>query len=100
MVYQLENLGRVNEGHRGYQELFKRGDAYIVVSTVDDVAVSDPAGRAIQQLAGALGGYATDGEETMAFLADEDGNITDWAEIAVSVGPGSRQDVLDDLAES
>lgn len=93
----LTSLGEVNPRHRGFQELYQRGDEYIVVSTVGEVAPNDPAAAALVGLVGALSDYATSGEETMAFPADADGQISSWGEIAVANGKGSRQAVLDQL---
>jgi hypothetical protein len=78
-------------------ELYRWKGDYIVISTVNLAAVRDPASRAIVGIAGILGGYATDGEETMAFPADESGEVMDWGELACATGPGSRDDVIEQL---
>lgn len=79
--------------------LYKRGDEFIMVSTVGNVLPegADIGSSAIVGLVGSLGGYATSGEETMAFVCDEDGEPTSWTEIAAANGPGSREDVLDQI---
>jgi peptide subunit release factor 1 (eRF1) len=71
------------------RELYRRGDRYFVVSTVELTAAIAPA-FGLE--------YADQGEETMAFHADADGNVTDWAEVAVARGAGSRQRVLEELS--
>jgi hypothetical protein len=65
--------------------LYRQGSEYMVVSTVN-----------LSQAF--LGGYATAGEETMAFAADEQGEVTDWGELACANGEGSRADVIEQLA--
>jgi hypothetical protein len=85
--------------------LYTRDDHHIIVSTVEDVSAGmNEAQRAIVSLgnlAGALLGkhVHSTGEETMAFLADENGEVLDWEEIAMATGDGSRDDVLAQLAE-
>lgn len=94
LVRELESL-RAGQS----RTLYRRGDNYVVISTVASVSAGlDPAARAIIDMGALLGGYATSGEETMAFVADEHGEVLDWCEIASSTGNGSREDVLEQLA--
>lgn len=97
----MELIGEVNPDHKGFQELFRDGDKFVIVSTVGDIAKSfaSPSDKAIGNIANLIGGYATNGEETMAFPANESGEVTDWGEIAVATGEGSRQKVLQMLSE-
>ena len=96
---EVRELGAVNPDHRGEQTLYQRGEEYIVVSTIESPLGPDldPGNQAIVRMSGMLAGTAIAGEETMAFEADSEGNVTDWGAIAVANGPGSRQDVLEQL---
>lgn len=86
---------------KGFAELYQRDGEYIVVSTVNlSTAGFDMAETAIIGMGAMLGGYATSGEETMAFRADAGGEVTDWGEIAMARGEGSRDDVLEDLRDA
>lgn len=89
---------------RGRATLYKRGDEYIVVSTVIvGAGVDNPAslalislGNTASRMMGDLAGeFGT--EETMAFRADENGEVETWGSIAVAVGNGSREAVLAEL---
>jgi hypothetical protein len=77
--------------------LYSWGGRHIVVSTVDLDAVS--ASPAVQ-MAAVLGGYATGGEETMAFYCDENGENWDYAEIVVMNGADSRERAFAALEEA
>lgn len=82
------------------RELYRRGDEYIVLSTVDLNLQGSGIGELVtrsRQLMGTGYDYPTSGEETMAFHSDEDGEVTDWSEIAVAKGDGSREAVLEQL---
>lgn len=80
-------------------QLFLRDDGqYIVVSTVPNVgAGASPIEESLIGLVGIVAGTAMSGEETMAFIADDDGEVADWGGIACSTGSNSRSDVLEDL---
>lgn len=101
-VELVRDLAPLREGQT--RALYRRGDEFIVVSTVADVKAGlDEASRAIIDLGGLMGAmtgrsFATDGEETMAFEADAWGEVTDWCEIAASRGRDSRDAVLQQLA--
>jgi len=83
---------------RGIADLWKYDGDYVVISTIGNFDGLSPAEDAIVGLAGFLGGYATSGEETMAFPANEQGEVTSWGEIAVANGENSRQAVIDQLS--
>jgi hypothetical protein len=81
------------------RSLYKRDGQHVVISTVGDLMAGlNTEQRAIISMGGILAGYATGGEETMAFHPTADGEITDWCEIAGARGPNSRNAVLSDLA--
>lgn len=98
----LELVRRL-DGWRGVAELYRRGGAYIVVSTIDDG--SRPQGgwqREIAELCEAVGEaigheYPATGEETMAFVSEESGAMVDKAEITRAFGDGSRARVLAEM---
>jgi hypothetical protein len=90
-------LVRELQGWKGFAELYTVDGDPVVVSTVSVGVSVDPMGRAPIGLVGALADYATSGEETMAFAADADGEVTDWGELAAATGNGSRDVVLEDL---
>lgn len=99
MTITLEKVQEVQPDAKGFMELYKWGDEFIVVSTVAEIHDSpqNMTEAAIVGMVGALGGYATTGEETMAFYADENGEVTDWTELAVANGDDSRERVLEML---
>jgi hypothetical protein len=82
------------------RDLYTVDGHYVVVSTVEDLADrfnENPVNGMIGGLANSLGGYAVSGEETMAFPADETGEVVDWGEVAVANGDGSKEAVLEQL---
>lgn len=84
---------------KGFAELYLVDVDYMVVSTIGELAESpqNETERSIVFMTGILGGYAVEGEETMAFKCNEHGEVSDWGEVAVANGSGSRQKVIDEL---
>ena len=83
---------------KGFAELYLVDGDYMVVSTIGNVGEgADVVEHSIIRMGHMLGGYAVSGEETMAFLCDEDGEVLDWTEQEASTGPGSRQEVIEAL---
>lgn len=102
----MRTLESIREGQT--RELYRRDNHLVVVSTVAELRHEGDDweavhGNAVLDLCAAIAPafgaeYADSGEETMAFLADADGAVIDWGEIAVATGPGSRERVLQELS--
>ena len=93
---------------KGFAELYRRDDKYIVVST----AIVDFGGDPVLGIYNTLSGVASDvgmldypvaeigDEETQAIESDSDGNVSDdWPIITVAIGEGSREKVMTKLRE-
>lgn len=81
--------------------LYKLDGKYVVLSTVNLDAGRvglDPVSEAIVSLSGAICGTAMSGEETLAFPADSDGEVTNWAEIDAAYGDESRDALIAKLS--
>lgn len=103
---KLEFVRKMDEG-RGLMELYKRGEEYIVVSTItEEQRPTDPLQRGWVELTAVMSMFTEDeplpahGEETMAFEADEDGYVTQhYPHLAAAFGDGSREKVIKQLQE-
>lgn len=99
MGKNLKKIKKVNPKAKGYQELFQYDDQYIVISTVAELQDSwrNETDELIANVVGGLGGYAVDGEESMAFPSDSEGNIIAWSEVDYTTGNNSRERLIEKL---
>lgn len=79
------------------RELYRLRGEYVLVSTVDLGAGLSPEALEFAKLASIIVGIAYEGEETMAFAADENGETASLTPIEVARGEGSRAIVLANL---
>lgn len=93
-VRDLPDWGRAG----GVAELWMLDGDFIVISTVN---ISDSSYTADEQamlvMGNLLSGYATSGEETIAFNSDEHGEVEDWGEVALVNGSDSRARLIAEL---
>ena len=97
----LELVRAIDGTRRGQLvELWRYGDEHLLISTVDLTEQQQDFNEwdhLSMNMGAAFGGYATNGEETMAFPCDENGEAEELSEIAGALGDGSRQRVIDHL---
>ena len=102
---KLEFIKKLDKG-RGLMELYRRGDEYIVISTItDEQRPKDPVQSTFINVVGAFAAaegveLPSEGEETLAFEADKDGYVTHhYPHLAAAFGDGSRDKVMKELQE-
>jgi precorrin-6B methylase 2 len=76
------------------RELYRLQGEYVVISTVDLGAGLSPEALEFARLASIIVGIACEGEETMAFACDENGESLCLTPIEIARGEGSRAIVL------
>jgi hypothetical protein len=95
------------DGWNGLAELYLLGRQHVVISTItEEQRPTDPDAQMWNEMTEALSILAgpevlpAHGEETIAFNADAEGNVTQhYPHLAMAIGEGSREKVIHKLQD-